>query len=315
MIVIKDDHEIFYSNTYRGEQTINVFLNDLKAISLKIEEILSDKKELIPLTNDELEKYDNANSCYLCKQKFSNEPNKDGFIDIKIIDHDHLTGKYRGPAHNSCNMRYQIPEKIPVFFHNLKGYDSHFIIRYLTNEHFKECKIIPTNMEKFISFSLDKIQMLDSYQFLSESLSNLVDNLKKSNYNFPITEKIFQKYINNSDINRELLFRKGYYPYEYMDSFDKFIETNLPEKDSFKSVLNQSELNDIEYKHIQTIWKTFNIQNMGEYHDFYMMLDTCLLADVFQAFRKTILNVYELDPPHFYSIPGLSWAGALNIRK
>jgi hypothetical protein len=139
--------------------------------------------------------------------------------------------------------------------------------------------------------------------------------LKASNYNFPITEKIFENYIENSQFKRELLFRKGYYPYEYMDNFNRFNETLLPSKDLFKSILNQTELNDLEYEHIKKVWKTFKIKNLGEYHNFYMLLDTSLLADVFQAFRKTILDVYELDPPHFYSIPGLGWAGALKYTN
>jgi hypothetical protein len=315
LIVIKNDFEIFHKKLYRGNDTINEFLKELKIVSTKIKNILSEIKELIPLTEYELENFNKANICYLCKKSFSSEPNNQGFIDYKVIDHNHLTGSYCGAAHNLCNLKYQIPDKIPVFFHNLKGYDSHFIIKYLTDEHFKQCKIIPINMEKFISFSLDKIQLLDSYQFLSESLSKLVDNLKNSKYSFPITEKIFEKQICNSDFKRELLFRKGFYPYEYVDCYEKFNETKIPSKNSFKSTLNLSELNDNDYQHIKTIWKTFDIKNLGQYHDFYMLLDTSLLADVFQAFRLTTLKIYELDPAHFFGIPGLSWAGALKYTN
>ena len=83
-------------------------------------------------------------------------------------------------------------------------------------------------MEKFISFSLDEIQVLDSCNFLSESLEKLVNNLRKSGGKFPITCEIFEKYIKQNPKHKDLLFKKSIYPYEYMDSFKKFKEKSFP---------------------------------------------------------------------------------------
>ena len=233
----------------------------------------------------------------------------------RVRDHDHRTGLYRGPAHQLCNYNYRLPKKIPLFFHNLKNYDSHFILANLKENCFQKCNIIPQSIEKFISFSLDNIQVLDSYNFLSESLSNLVDNLQKSGGNFTITKKIFKKYIDEDKDNENILLRKSIYPYEYMNSFDKFNETSLPSIKSFYSSLSGNSISQEDYEFARTVWKKLNIKNLGEYHDFYCLLDTALLSDVFQVFRKTVLKTYKLDPGHFYSIPGLAWQAALKYTK
>jgi hypothetical protein len=100
-----------------------------------------------------------------------------------------------------------------------------------------------------------------------------------------------------------------------MDSFEKFNDNKLPSKKNFFSTLTQTHILDDDYKFAQEVWNKFKIRNMGEYHDFYVNLDTSLLADVFQAFRKTIYETYRLDPCHFLSIPGLAWAAALKETK
>ena len=140
----------------------------------------------------------------MCNEEYLYDSNQ------KVHDHDHITGLYRGPAHNFCNLRYHMPKKIPLFFHNLKNYDSHFILSNLKSNAFRKCTIIPQTMEKFISFSLDEIQVLDSCNFLSESLEKLVNNLRKSGGKFPITCKIFEKYIKQNPEHKDLLFKKKY---------------------------------------------------------------------------------------------------------
>ena len=108
-----------------------------------------------------------------------------------------------------------------------------------------------------------------------------------------------------------LLLRKGVYPYEYMDNWERFNETSLPNKESFYSNLNKENIDDIDYRHGNNVFKTFKLKNLGEYHDLYVQSDTLLLADVFENFRNTCLKVYELDPVHFLSLPGLAWQACL----
>ena len=103
-----------------------------------------------------------------------------------------------------------------------------------------------------------------------------------------------------------LLLRKGVYPYEYMDNWERFNETSLPDQDSFYSSLNMEHIDDIDYRHGNNVFKKFKLKNLGEYHDLYVQSDTLLLADVFENFRNMCIKVYELDPAHFLSLPGLA---------
>ena len=109
-----------------------------------------------------------------------------------------------------------------------------------------------------------------------------------------------------------LLLKKGVYPYEYMDNWQRFNETLLPDKESFYSSLNMENIDDIDYRHGNNGFKKFELNNLGEYHDLYVQSDTLLLADVFENFRNMCHKVYELDPAHFLSLPGLAWQACLN---
>ena len=104
-----------------------------------------------------------------------------------------------------------------------------------------------------------------------------------------------------------LLLRKGVYPYEYMDAWEKFHEISLPIKEDFYSNPNMEDINDIDYRHANNVFKVFKLENLGNYHDLYVQSDTLLLADVFNNFRNICLKEYELDPAHFLSLPGLAW--------
>ena len=92
-----------------------------------------------------------------------------------------------------------------------------------------------------------------------------------------------------------------------MGNWERFEETSLPSKESFYSNLNMENIDDIDYRYGNNVFKRFKFKNLGEYHDLYVQSDTLLLADVFENFRKTCLKVYELDPAHFLSLPGLAW--------
>ena len=116
----------------------------------------------------------------------------------------------------------------------------------------------------------------------------------------------------NGNLNKfVMLLRKGIYPYEYMDRWEKFDETALPPKKDFYSNLNLEDIRDEDYAHAQKIWDVFKIKILGEYYDLYVQSDTLLLADVYENFRDMCLNIYELDPVYFVSAPGLAWQACL----
>ena len=150
---------------------------------------------------------------------------------------------------------------------------------------------------------------------MQDSLSNLVDNLSelkiKEIDNDVLIKRFYNTYLlNKKDINKfKLLLRKGVYPYEYMDSWKEFNETELSSKDKFYSTLNLEDISAHDYAHAIDVWNTFNINNLGEYYDLYVKLDTTLLADVFENVRNKSIKTDKLDPAYFLTTPGLScWA-------
>ena len=93
-----------------------------------------------------------------------------------------------------------------------------------------------------------------------------------------------------------MLLKKGVYPYEEMDSWEKFDETSLSDKEAFYNKLNLEGISDEDYAHAQKVWEVFEINNCGEYHDLYVQIDTLLPSDVFEKFRDTCIEIYGLDP-------------------
>ena len=199
--------------------------------------------------------------------------------------------------------------KIPVIFHNLRGYDSHFIMQEIGNigkEHDLETNCIPNNMEKYMAFMLGKhLIFLDSFQFMASSLERLAANLPKEAYIY--TSKVFK----GEKFN--LMKQKGVYPYDYMDSVERFNDQQLPSKDEFYSILTDEGIRDEQYTHAQNVWDISKLKNMGEYHDLYLKSDILLLADIFENFRKTCLQYYNVDPAHYFTSPGLSWDAMLKM--
>ena len=113
-------------------------------------------------------------------------------------------------------------------------------------------------------------------------------------------------------INLFFLLRKGVYYYEYMDNWERFNETALPEKEEFYSNLSIGDITDADYMHAERVCKVFQLKNVGECQNLYLKSSTLLLNDFFKNFRKMCLKIYELDPAKFLSAPGLEWQAVLN---
>ena len=119
----------------------------------------------------------------------------------------------------------------------------------------------------------------------------------------------------NQPVNINLLLQNSVYPYEYMDPFDRFKDTELPPIGKFHSSLTDESISQKDYKHAQKIWKTFCFETLGDYHDLHLKTDVTLLADVFQTFRRTCMNAYKLDPLHYLTAPGLSWEALIKYTN
>ena len=261
---------------YRGKDCMKKFCKDLREHATRI--INCEKKKMIPLTTEEKIYHNEQEIYYICKSDKKN---------YKVRDHCHYTGKYRGAAHNMCNLRYKIPKEIPIVFHNGSTYDYNFIIKELVKEFDGNFECLGENTGKYITFSVPikkkienknteityNIKFIDSYRFMSMPLSKLIDNLSEGIHNNKCAdykscldyiktkneklilkgfncEQYYKKKFNkklikrftstyefcNKDFNKFiLLLRKGVYPYEYMDNWERFNETSLPNKESFYS--------------------------------------------------------------------------------
>ena len=301
---------------HRGENAVHKFMeNMLKEVNWCKSKMKKHFNKPLKMTMENEIDFKKAIKCHICDQQYTDK-------DIRVRDHCHITGKFRGSAHQDCNLKLRIkPDniKIPVIFHNLRGYDSHFIMQQIgeiakkhayKNKRGEECHMnincIPNNMEKYLAFMLgNHLVFLDSFQFMSSSLDNLIKNLPDEAFKY--TKQEFKKEQFN------LMKQKGIYPYDHMDSFDRFNETKLPVQQDFYSILNNEHISDEQYKHAQNVWDTFNLKTMGDYHDLYLKSDILLLADVFENFRKTCLQYHKLDPCHYFTSPGLSWDAMLKM--
>ena len=303
---------------YRGENAVYKFMENI------LEEVKWCKKVMkkhfnkpLKMSNEDEQEFKKSTRCHICDKKYNEE-------DVRVRDHCHITGVFRGSAHQDCNLKLKMkPEeiKIPVIFHNLRGYDSHFIMQKLgqiVKKHtYKNNKgedkqmninAIPNNMEKYMAFMLgNHLTFIDSFQFMSSSLDKLVSNLPAEALKY--TSERFKKE------KLSLMTRKGVYPYDYMDSFDKFNKTELPTKEEFYSILIDEHISNEDYTHAQNVWNTFKLQTMGEYHNLYLKSDILLLADVFENFRRTCIQYYKLDPCHYFTSPGLSWDAMLKMTN
>lgn len=315
---IKCFDDSVYSPTLRSftaksddDDVAQIFVDALEEDMKQIYKKFKFPKKMI-FTEDDEKGFNNATICHICEKGFSEEDNK-------VRDHCHLSGKFRGAAHNSCNINYKVPKFIPVVFHNLSGYDSHLFIKKLRGE---KINCIPTNEEKYISFSRDvtvdkfvkdgkeitvrrELRFIDSFRFMPSSLEALSENLYEDQ-----CKNLAKNY---SDKQFDLLRRKGVYPYNYVDSIDRLSETKLPPKEAFYSKLNDSDISEEDYKHAQTVWNMFGCRSLRDYHNLYNKSDVLLLADIFENFRDVCLNNYKLDPAWYYTSPGLAWDAALKL--
>ena len=230
------------------------------------------------MTDDQPD-FKQAKECHICSSNY-------GEKYIRVRHHSHTTGKYRGSAHQDCNLKLRINPremKFPIIFRNLRGYDSHFIMQEIGSigkQHNEDINCILNNMEKYMAFMLGKhLVFMDSFQFIASSLGKLAGNLPEDAFHYSK-----QEFKNNKF---ELMKKKVVYPYDFMDCVDKFEEQQPPSKNDFYSLLSDDGKSEEQYQHAQKVWNTLGLKNMGEYHDLYLKSDILLLADVFENFRKT----------------------------
>ena len=300
--------------TYRGKDCIETFCNYIKGEACRLYHMFPELP-MAPLTKKQWKKYKKATKCHICYKPFTQ-------TNLKVRNHCHYIGLYRGPAHSLCNLRYKIPSYIPIVFHNLSWYDTHLFIRE-SGGHASDMELIAKNKEDYISFSIkvpvdsyidkngeekDKLielRFIDSFKFMSSCLDSLTKNLVRGG------KKLFGF---EESCNMACLPEKEFI---LMSTLIPGIDLKRPTPpiSAFYSNLNMPSISVEDYQHAQRVWKEFGIHNLGDYHNLYLRTDVVLLENVFEAFRDTCLKHYKLDPAHFYTSPGLAWCTCLKCTR
>lgn len=312
------DDSLSKFESYRSTNDNNVAVEFIMRLERDIRNLYENHLKkivpLTPLTPSEIENFQNAVVCHICNQPFNDE-------DVKVRDHCHLGGGYRGAAHSICNLNFTLPNFIPIFFHNLTGYDSHLFVKQLALDD-EEIDVIPLNKEKYVSFSKKilvddittddgdsqkvylKLRFLDSFRFMACSLQKLAANL-------PSDQCIeIKKYFGDGE-KFKFMRQKGVFPYSYIDSISKLNQVSLPTREEFYDALNEEHISELDHKRAVDVWRVFGCTTLGDYSDIYLKSDVLLLADVFENFRNICLEQYKLDPAQYYTSPGLTWDAML----
>ena len=195
------------------------------------------------MTNEDEEIYNNSQICWICKEQLNTD---------KVRHQCHVTGKFRGAAHNKCNLKSRIPRKLPIIFHNLQGYDGHIIFKEL-NIFDVDISVIPKRIDKYMSIIVNRyITFIDSYQFCNSSLDTLASNLNNEDFKYLVSEFGIDKL--------EIRKIKDAYPYDWVDSYEKFKHPSLTEKKYFYSSINDGKRNkgnghisNEQYQHLQNV--------------------------------------------------------------
>ena len=310
LIFVDINDRVVFEKSFCGtpEETMTDFFKSLRLASDEIDDILRATMGL-NLSPLEMYSFNRATKCWICKCAFLKHPE-----DIKVRDHDHFNGDYLGAAHRSCNLKRRMEfNNIPIYCHNLSGYDSHFIFKYieLAGE-IKKISGLPLNSEKFRTIKFETFQFVDSLHFLSASLAAIVDNLcTREDHPFSLLKN---SGMFTNEKQKKMLLRKGVFPYEWNKSAN-FLKSHskMPNIEAFHSSLSNSSISQSDYDHARHVFDAFGCKNMLDYCSLYCKLDTYLLAECFMAFRKIIMSDYNLDPAHYISLPQLAFDAMLKL--
>ena len=295
--IVSELEDILKSDYYQsplGYDNVDWFVNEIIKLENKMTFYFKNTNKDIVMTDNDNEDDENNNICRFCEKEI---------LSDKVRDHCHLTGSYRGPAHNTCNINVTQKQStfIPFIFHNFSNYDCHMFFKKLFDMKNNKVNfdIIPKTNEEYISVTYGSIRFIDSYRFLSSGLDSLVKNLDEDD--FKILKKEFPD-------NWQYLNKILAYPYEYFNSIDDYKKPihNLENKDFFSKLKNKCP-DDKEIDRTREIIKKFNIKNGKELTELYLKSDVISLADVFEKFIKISVEEFGINPLYCVSLPGYTW--------
>ena len=224
------------------------------------------------------------------------------------------------PIHERENKIYQLVKFSKLFSFLFFRYDFHFLVQALSRfgDEIKNLSVLPFNGENFRTISFNSFEFIDSISFLQASLGSLADDLRDSNHDFNILKQTFLTQTNGKfdQEKYEMVLKKSYFPYEYCQSLEIMLETKkIPKRSAFYSVLNETTITADEHKFAKKVWKKFECKNLLDYTKLYCKIDTLLLCEVFQSFRKAMAGFSGLDPAHYISLASYSYDSMLKMTK
>ena len=255
--ILEDKYE-----SYSDEDIVDWFISRVNHHNKLFKDIFEIN---IPLNEDTITPL--TTECFYCRENFGNDP-ATGFADI-VRDHDHLNGKFRGYAHNKCNLQAK-NTFVPIYAINSTNYDNHLFITKLAKK--IRLKVITKTDEIYISIDMGYTKVLDMFRFF-HPLS--LDAISKT---LSVKECVI---LNKFGLER----RRGMFPYELVDSIDNLHETTLPPKEAFYSKLRQSGITDNEYKQAIDCWNSTGCKSIKDYMMLYLKTDVLLSVDVFERLR------------------------------
>ncbi|CAN7942343.1 unnamed protein product [Ixodes hexagonus] len=299
-VVRTSDGRIVKDRLYRGNDCVRKFISAMEDVQADVLNWIYSQEAPIDMQKADQHAFDSATHCNICKEPF-------GKI-LKVRDHDHQTRKYRQALCQACNLKLRTPSFIPVPAHNM-NYDISFILKYLHLFRSTNISIIASSCQKLKCLKVGRLRFIDSLAFLGASLATLAqDLLSKGEDNFKSLRQFYPD-------QYTLLCRKGVFCYNYITSLDVYDEPGLPPREAFFNKLNEHNISEEDYQHAAQVYQTFKLRTLGEYSDLYLQTDCFLRADIFQNFRRWVLETFQIEPLYFISLPSLSWAAALKHSK
>ncbi|CAJ0829006.1 14386_t:CDS:2, partial [Entrophospora sp. SA101] len=284
----------------------------------KINEVLAVNVDKI--INDEYQKkIDNADKCWICNGAFRIDEEKIAQLEKKSISLDNKIEELYKKKEDTSTLTFKVEKideniktecskaPIPVIIHNFRGYDSHLICQSVAKSAgVHQICVIAETFGQYKTMKVGQIKYMDSYQFMNSNKERCFGTLEKHK----ITVKHYKNYTKEQIA---MVCQKGIYPYEYIDSLERFLKTELPPIEKFNSKLGR-KIPQKEYdEQAQNIWKTFGCKNLGDYHYLYLKTDVLLLSDIWNTFCKNSMKQYKLDPSHYVSTVSLTWDAMLKM--
>lgn len=305
-----------YYAAKRGPDCLQWFCQELMSLSTKINERLEQPNAPnCKLTKQQKTDYDLATLCHICDRKYYGK-------NIKIRDHCHISGSYRGPAHIACSLNVRGKARVSVVFHGLRESDAACVIAKVNELIAGDVTINRIDPQhpftftkrvlretKEVSYSKNTyLKLIDSFSFIPKSLEILAGNLNE--------EQLDHLKSGLSQANDEQLMlavqKSALVP--VIDDWSMYDDRSLPAQWLFRSE-NGVEASEDEYDNSRSIWNSFGVTTVGEFCDLCLKIDVLRLVDVFESFRQTFFDIYSLDPVHYDSAALLAWESMLKFSK